>query len=549
MSGTTWRMLRLLTVLFAMSLIAAACGGSDAEETTTEDPDTTATTAPTEVTIGGDEQTTTTGATTSETEAAPAEGTLRYVEFSPVTTFNPAGSQTAQSAYLYPVYDTLTRQNNDLSLAPSLATSWTQPSPNVWQFTIRDDVSFHDGAAFDAQVAVDNMNYHASFEGNPNAATWANLVEARVVDDTTFEVEFTQPAPQFPLEMSMVMGMMISPNSLDGADLTRDPQGSGPWIWSESESQAGATEVFELNEDYWNPEDQGVERVTVTSVPDNNARMNALLTGEADIMATTRDAQIETGLDGGNTLISVPNYFPYLLIQGRGGETDAALADLRVRQAILYAMDLDAYGDAIHAGLSDAQGGIYPPAFTQFHVPELTDKYAYDPDRSRELLADAGYDDGLEVTMPIMPAINPHVELVVQMLGAVGITVNQVQINNGELGPRTAAAEWDITWFRDLLVHPGRDLGKFTAPDGRWNPYGNPDVEPLHAILVEALNEEDPDEASALYAEVMDGLIELGVVIPLGHGGQNGMYAPNVTGVTLGLNMQAPMPYGVRVES
>ena len=57
--------------------------------------------------------------------------------------------------------------------------------------------------------------------------------------------------------------------------------------------------MYDLNPEYWNPAVQGVERVTVTGVPDNNARMNALLTGEADIMATTRDAQIQTGLDGG----------------------------------------------------------------------------------------------------------------------------------------------------------------------------------------------------------------------------------------------------------
>ncbi|MDG2111272.1 MAG: ABC transporter substrate-binding protein, partial [Actinomycetota bacterium] len=490
------------------------------------------------------------GAATTTTESIPApEGTLRFVEFSPVTTFNPAGAQTAQSAYLYPHYDTLTRQNADLSLAPGLATSWTQPESTVWEFTLRDDVVFHDGSAFNAQVAADNLDYHASFEGNPNGGTWAAYVATTVVDDSTIQVEFSVPAPQFPLEMSMVMGMMISPNAIaEDADLTRNPQGSGPWIWSDSDSQAGATEVFNLNENYWNPADQGVETVTVTAVPDNNARMNALLTDEADIMATTRDAQIQTGLDGGNTLISVPNYFPYILIQGRAGETDEALADVRVRQAILYAVDLDAYSDAIHAGLSDAQSGIYPSAFSQFHVPELTDKYSYDPAKAKALLEEAGYGDGVTITMPIMPAINPHVELVIQMLGAVGISVNQVQINNGELGPRTAAAEWDISWFRDLLVHPARDLGKFTSATGRWNPHANPDVEPLDAKLQEALNETDTEAARALYAEVMEGLIDLGVVIPLGHGGQNGMYAPHVTGVTLGLNMQAPMPYGVRVD-
>ncbi len=549
-SSKLWR---VLGALVALSLIAAACGDSDDTSTSasTEAPAATTTTAaPTQVTTAsGGEQTTTTGAATTTTESIPApEGTLRFVEFSPVTTFNPAGAQTAQSAYLYPHYDTLTRQNADLSLAPGLATSWTQPESTVWEFTLRDDVVFHDGSAFNAQVAADNLDYHASFEGNPNGGTWAAYVATTVVDDSTIQVEFSVPAPQFPLEMSMVMGMMITPAALDGRDLTRDPHGSGPWIWSDSDSQAGVTEVFNLNENYWNPADQGVERVTVTAVPDNNARMNALLTGEADIMATTRDAQIQTGLDGGNILVSVPNYFPYVLITGRDGAIDEPLGNPLVRQAIALSMDRSAYSDAIHAGKADTLGGYYPPAFGEFYVSELDDKNDYDPDGARALLAEAGYADGLTLQIPIMPAINPHVELLVQMLGATGINVDLININNGELGPRTRAGEWGITWLRDLLVHPAKDLGKFTAPDGAFNPFNLDDVVPLHALLQEALAETDPETAKAMYGEVVEGLIDLGAVIPLGHGGQNGMHAPNVTGVTIGLNMQAALPHGVRIE-
>ena len=583
MKASTTRWSRLLSVLLAIALLAAACGGSDDDSTSgvatsddTEAADTTeeAEPEPTEaqITIGGDEsepedepvedepaeadddqaeaeaepEPEPTEEPVAEEVAAP-EGTLRFVEFSAVTSFNPAASQTAQSAYLYPVYDTLLRQNADFTLAPSLATAWTQISPNVWQFEVRDDVVFHDGAAFNAQVAVDNINYHAAFEGNPNAATWAAFSEARVIDDVTFEVEFVNPAPQFPLEMSMVMGMMISPNALDGADLTRDPQGSGPWIWSADDSQAGVTEVFNLNPDYWNPADQGVETVSVTAVPDNNARMNALLTGEADIMATTRDAQIDTGLDAGNVLMSVPNYFPYIIITGRDGAIDEPLANPDVRRAILLSVDRDAYNDAIHASKGDSLGGIYPPAFGQFHVPEIDDKYSYDPEEARRLLTEAGYPDGIEIQMPIMPAINPHVELLVQMLGSSGINVDLIQINNGELGPGTAAGEWGIAWFRDLLVHPARDLGKFTAIDGRFNVFGLDDTAELDALLVQALESADPDEARELYGQVMEGLIDLGVVIPLAHGGQNGMHTPETVGAVLGLNMQAPMPYGVTV--
>ena len=90
------------------------------------------------------------------------------------------------------------------------------------------------------------------------------------------------------------------------------------------------------------------------------------------------------------------------MITDRNGELNPALADERVRQAIAYSIDRDAYNDAIHAGRADTSGGIYPSNFSQFHWPEFDDLFAYDPDRA--YFAEAGYSDGLTITMPIMPA-------------------------------------------------------------------------------------------------------------------------------------------------
>lgn len=546
--GRTWR--RFAVLIATLALLASACGGDDGDGETEAGGEETTTTAAEviETTVGDSEEEAPDEETEEEVaDAAPAAGTLRYVEFSPVTTFDPAGSQTAQSAYLYPVYDTLTRQDAGFGLGPALATAWNQPDPNTWVFELRDDVVFHDGEAFNAQVAADNMTRAQAFEGNPNAATWAAMETAEATGDNELTVTFSQPQPQFPIQMSMVMGMMVSPAAIAAdADLTRDPQGSGPWQWSEADSEAGVVEVFTLFDGHWNPADQGVERVEVTAVPDNNARANALLAGDADIMATTRDAQIDELVDGGNEVISVPNYFPYLVITGRDGGIDEPLADERVRRAIALAVDRDAYNEAIHAGKADALGGVYPPAFGDWHSPDLNQAPTYDPDEAQALLAEAGYADGVTIQMPIMPAIQPHVELTVQMLGAVGIDVELVQINNGELGPRTRQGEWGITWFRDLLYHPANDLPKFVE-GGTYDVFEVGDTEDIAKLLTDA-SSQDPADARATYAEATQLLIDRGILIPFGHGGQNATYAPNVDGAVMGLNMQAPMPYGVRVE-
>jgi peptide/nickel transport system substrate-binding protein len=154
-------------------LVAAACGGSDddgggaaSEPAATEaaeivveaeEQPVSAEAAPDDTAAGesdgGDaaEPATTEAPPVEEEVAAPA-GELRVASFGPVTSYNPAAVNSAQFGYLIPVYDTLTRQNADLQVMPGLATAWTRPEPNIWEFTVRDDVVFHDGAAFDAFV-------------------------------------------------------------------------------------------------------------------------------------------------------------------------------------------------------------------------------------------------------------------------------------------------------------------------------------------------------------------------------------------------------------
>ena len=191
----------------------------------------------------------------------------------------------------------------------------------MWEFELVEDAVFHDGAAFDAQVAADNLLRAQAFEGNPNASTWTNMVSAEATGDYSLRVEFSEPQPQFLMQMTMVMGMMVSPNAF-GEDLTRNPAGSGPWIWNDGQSQAGVTEVYTLFDGYWDPAKQGVEIVEITAVADNNARLNAGLTGDAEIVATLRDAQIDTAEAEGWETIAVQNYFPIIIIHGRSGVFD-----------------------------------------------------------------------------------------------------------------------------------------------------------------------------------------------------------------------------------
>lgn len=529
------RSMRIVGAFLALLLAAgglAACGDDDGTDDTGSGATTT---APSSTTDTGD----------GEALSTPS-GTLRMAEFAPVATFDPAGSQTAQSAYLYPVYDTLTRQGPDFEVLPSLATSWEQTEPTTWRFELRDDVTFHDGAPFDAEVVKANLERQKSTEGNPNASVFATLDSVEVVDTYTVDVHFTQPAPAFPLEMSMVMGMMVSPNALD-SDLTRAPSGSGPWIFNVDESQAGVVEVFDLNPDYWQPEDQGVERIEVHTIADNNARLNALLAGDVDLAATVRDDQVVQADNAGMNTASVAAYLPFLIILDREGDRFPPLADERVRQAIGYAIDREGFLQAIHAGQGDAIGGYYGPQFGEWYNPELDDMFSYDPDRARELLADAGYPDGFELEMPVMPNIMGPVEAIVQMLGQVGIRVTLDQIQAGQIGSYVRGGDAAITWYRALLYYPGKTYNDFVGP--ALNPFDLDDVADLRDQIQMANASQDPAEQKAIFDEVAAEFMNRGIVFPLTHGRQNAAWADHVSGpIVLGLNMQAPLPYGIRVD-
>jgi peptide/nickel transport system substrate-binding protein len=522
----------ILALLLATGLLAA-CGDDDGS--------TGSAGGATSTTAGSDSPDTTEG----ESPSGPS-GTLRVAEFAPVATYDPAGAQTSQSAYLYAVYDTLTRQGEGFEVQPSLATSWEQTEPTTWRFELRDDVVFHDGAPFDAEVVKANLERQVTAEGNPNASVFATLDSVEVVDPYTVDVHFARPAPAFPLEMSMVMGMMISPNALDD-DLTRAPAGSGPWIWNGSESQAGVIEIFDLNPDYWQPEDQGVERIEIHTIADNNARLNALLAGDVDMAATVRDDQMVQAQNAGMNTESVAAYLPFLVILDREGDRFAPLADVRVRQAIGYAIDREGFLQAVHAGQGDAIGGYYGPQFEEWYNPDLDDMYSYDPDRARELLADAGYADGFELEMPVMPNIMAPVEAIVQMLGQVGIRVQLDQIQAGQIGSYVRGGDAAITWYRALIYYPGKTYSDFVGP--ALNPFGLDDVADLREQIQAANASQDAAEQKAIFDDVAAEFMDRGIVFPLAHGRQNAAWAEHVTGpILLGLNMQAPLPYGIRVD-
>ncbi len=489
------------------------------------------------------------GSVAAADTAGAASGTMRIADFTDVTTFDPVLSQNTQAAYLLPVYDTLVRQDADQKLVPHLATAWTEVDERTLRFTLRDDVVFHDGSRLDAAAVKANLDRARTTEANPNAPTFATVSDVVVVDPTTVEVRFSGPHPTFLTDMTLVQGMMVSPEAIaTGLDLTRDPHGSGGWIWSADESQDGVRQGFVRNEQYWAPELQGVARFEINAISDNPARFNALETGQLDLIYAVPPGQVGAAESAGFDVLSYDVDFHFVLITDRGGQLAPPLADPRVRQAIGHAIDREGYVDAVLAGVGSASGGLLSPSLTDWYAETTADQPTFDPELARELLTEAGYQDGFELTLPALALLQVNNEALAQMLGDVGITVRFAQLQAGQLGPEMRKGSYAATLTAATQYHPQQFLTTYLSGQGPFNPFGMTDTAAIDDGLAAAAGAE-PNEAKSLYTDVQVAAMEAGMMFPVAFAPVSIVAADTVEQAFVPRGLRVASPYGLRLTT
>lgn len=343
-------------------------------------------------------------------------------------------------------YDTLILREPDGTLSPMLATDWSYTDENntVLELNLRTDVTFSDGAAFDAEAVVANID-HFKTDNGPQSGQAASIASATAVDADTVQITLSQPDPALEYYLSQALGLMGSPDSLGTDEMDRLPVGTGPYTMVAEESVVGSQYVFTAREDYWNPDLQKWNEIDLKLLADVTSRVNAIVTGEVD--ATLLDATTYEQAEGaGLTLVDWTVDWQGLLLLDRDGKLNPALADVRVRQAINYAFDREAMLQQLGGGKGEVTSQVFGPASSAY-VEELDDYYSFDPEKAKSLLAEAGFADGLTIQMPLpTPGGENAMTFVTQQLADVGITVEQVQVPiadfQGEIGKGNYAATW-----------------------------------------------------------------------------------------------------------
>ncbi len=324
-----------------------------------------------------------------EVPAAPAEAAAEIaiaIGGDPTTLDPQAADDGNERAVNDNIYETLLTRDNDMNIVPLLAESYEQVDDTTWRFQLREGISFTNGEPMNAEAVKFSIERVIDPEFNSEQLSFFETISgAEAVDDTTVEITTAGPDPILPARMYWLKIVPPEYAAADDVTFSENPVGTGPYkfvSWSR-----GLEVVLEANEDYWGGA-PAIKRVVVRPIPEESTRLAALQAGEVDLVRDLLPEQIDLA----PVVKAVPGLeFPIVRLNNKEGP----LTDVRIRQAINYAVDKEAIAEALYSGYAVvAEGQVLTPGHFGYN-PDVK-AYPYDPDKARELLAKAGY-DGTEI--------------------------------------------------------------------------------------------------------------------------------------------------------
>ena len=469
-----------------------------------------------------------------------AENVLRWMSGISGLTFDPhAFNHQPTSAQNMQVYEPLVDFDSDYSIRPGLAVAWRLADPTTWEFELRKGVRFHDGTPLTAKDVVFSLR-RALSPKSEFAAGVGHVAAVEATGDHVVRVRTVVPNPILPEELFNIRIMSqswaeqhgaveVAPYTDSEVAYVEDhANGTGPFVLEAYEP--GARMVLVKNADWWGGAKGNVDRVVFTAVADPARRVAALVGDEIDFLhdppfaeldrlARTLGVRLEQTMEFRTIFFGLDQGSPELRSSNVRGRNP--FADLRVRQAVYRAIDIEAIRTGIMRGYAMPAGIVIQPGINGY-APEFDARPAYDPDAAKDLLAEAGYPEGFEVGLdcPKNRYLNDAAicEAVAGMLAKVGITVELAIAPMGEHIAKVRERRTDIymlgwgpTAFDSLshFVYLYRSDGQYNATG-----YANPGVDELIDAIGTELVTYGRD---AMIEEVWRAVLADVVVVPLHH--------------------------------
>jgi peptide/nickel transport system substrate-binding protein len=466
-----------------------------------------------------------------------AAETFRWAGTTDPQTMDPhAVSSAPVLGFLNNVYEGLVRRGPDMSIEPSLATAWEPIGEGEgWRFTLREGVTFHDGAAFDAEDVL--FSYERASSEAADVRSWFSpVLQVVMVDDYTVDILTTSPQPLFPDSIANWMMMDSGWAEANGAEApsrdtenfaTRNANGTGAFMLQSR--QPDLETVLVPFEGWWGEADHGITEATFTPIQNSATAVAALLSGEVDMInpVPVQDAERVDNNDGTRVIRGIESRVIMLGFAHdhetlrNGGENP--FADVRVRRAVGHAVNVPAILQTIMRGSAEPASQLVS-AVTSGYSNANAPRADYDPDAARALLAEAGYPDGFAFDFSCTNDRYLNDEAVCQaivgMLAQVGMTATLDAMPVSNYWPELRADNFDmylLGWSPGTFdaEHPIRFL-VHTAGErlGTWN-FGGYSSARIDELLPVMQSEIDPEVRQAAMDEAAAIIQDDVVYVPL----------------------------------
>ncbi|VAW04132.1 ABC transporter, substrate-binding protein (cluster 5, nickel/peptides/opines) [hydrothermal vent metagenome] len=425
------------------------------------------------------------------------------------------------------VFDPLVRWNKDLGFDPRLAESWERVDETTMRFNLRKGVKFHSGNPFtaaDVVWTIDRLKTSPDFKG-----IFTGWASATAVDDYTVEIKTDGPSPLMMHTATYVFPMDSKFYEAGGAEIVKhgnsfassNISGTGPFTITEREQ--GVKVVFTRNPDYWDTNSPGnVQTAILTPIKEAPTRVAALLAGDVDFIAPVPPTDLaRIDANDGTDLVTMTGtrIITLQLNQSR----NAALADIKVRQAMVYAINNEGIVQKIMKGFGTVAAQQSPEGYVGYN-PDLAPRF--DLAKAQALMAGSGYADGFSATM--MCPNNRYVndfkicEAAAAMLAKINIKIDLTTMPKAQYWPKydeRAADIMMIGWQSDtedsanfneyLTMTPNTDTGRGQYNSGN---YSNPEVD---ALTEASLTETDSATRADQLQKVEKILYDEAAFVPL----------------------------------
>jgi len=412
---------------------------------------------------------------TGPAEPEVATLTIAFDSDSAALGYDPLEYGANQRQFYEGLYDSLFVLEADGTVSPGLARDVEYNADStVMVLTLLAGVDFVDGSSLDAQLVKKNLDRRS----NPALVAYsvfaeggaAEIASVDVIDDTHLSITFTKPQPGAEVNFTGIAGMIVGKSAIDDpATLKTAPDGSGPYTLDPSTAK-GSSYVFVKKADHRDADDYAYDRIVTKPILEPSARINAVITGQADVgyvltsLAWLAESKGIGVSQVGGTVAS-------LLVFDKSGATSGPFADPRVRLALGMAIDREDFVEGVHPGERPTVNAL--PSGNPGYDASLEAEFGYDPKRAKQLLAEAGYPDGFSFTVVSTEGSATDLQAFQRYFAEIGVTMNVQAASSTEQAygaVRTTPLGYvPINWSNPAGAMYGIILG-FANPHGEANP-------------------------------------------------------------------------------